>query len=1131
VTTRTFTVRSSFRGLFTTPAIVSGSGLTLNPGRDFFAGEQVQVVGTAAMRSTIDAPLKPTQWGFTAGPVKPRCLVGFVDSGTADDALTGVDYGSVAWGDYDNDGDLDLLLTGEDSSFNRLTKLYRNDGGVLVDSGTADDALTGVSDSSVAWGDYDNDGDLDLLLTGAIDAAGNPVAKIYRNDGGVLVDSGPVDDALTGVLYSSVAWGDYDNDGDLDILLTGAIDAVGNPVAKIYRNDGGVLVDSGPVGDALTGVYLSSVAWGDYDNDGDLDLLLTGEDSGFNAVAKLYRNNDSVFVDSGTADDALIGVANSSVAWGDYDNDGDLDILLTGYNGVADSAKLYRNTGGVFADSGTADDALTGVYLSSVAWGDYDNDGDLDLLLTGEDSGFNAVAKLYRNNNSVLVDSGTADDALTGVANSSVAWGDYDNDGDLDLLLTGYNGVAGSAKLYRNEDCADVALVKTVTPAGAAPGAAITYTLRFTNAGPGIARSVALSDSIPLSVTITGVASSTVGSGVILTQTSGGPNFRWIVSDLAMGKGGVITLTGTLSPNAAATGALITNTAAITAFNDITAGNNRAGAAFSVLATLRVARTGTGGGTVVSSPAGITCGVDCTEALKYGTVVTLTNTPAAGSTFTGWSGACTGSGACVVTMTGAKSVTATFTLNSYALTTATAGTGSGAVTLSPAGGTYSHGTVVTVTNTPATGSTFTGWSGACTGSGACTVTMNGAKSVTATFSLNSYALTTATAGTGSGTVTLSPAGGAYSHGTVVTVTNTPAAGSTFTGWSGACTGSGACVVTMNGAKSVTATFTLNRYALGTGTSGTGSGAVTLSPAGGTYNHGTVVTATNTPAAGSTFTGWSGACTGSGACVVTMNGAKSVTATFSLNSYALTTATAGTGGGAVTLSPAGGTYSHGTVVTVTNTPATGSTFTGWSGACAGTVSCVVTMDVAKLVTATFTLDSLDSFAVLVQPANGLTTSEAGASATFTVALTAQPSAAVTVTLASSDVSEGTVSPAQMIFTGADWNTPQIATVTGVDDDVDDGDVAYTIVTTVSSDDPNYNGLAAADVSVTNIDDDGAATANIYLPLILKPGPPASAGAAGETMGRDGIPDLLEPNRSPAFEPGEGRDRMFLPLLWR
>ena len=138
---------------------------------------------------------------------------------------------------------------------------------------------------------------------------------------------------------------------------------------------------------------------------------------------------------------------------------------------------------------------------------------------------------------------------------------------------------------------------------------------------------------------------------------------------------------------------------------------------------------------------------------------------------------------------------------------------------------------------------------------------------------------------------------------------------------------------------------------------------------------------------------------------------------------------------------------------------------------------------------------NSYAVLAQPTNGLTTSEAGAAATFAVVLTAQPTADVMVTLASSDVSEGTVSPTQMIFTSADWFTPQIATVTGVDDDVADGNVAYTIVTTVGSDDPNYNGIAAADVSVTNTDDDGAATANIYLPLILRSGDPGFCRIGG------------------------------------
>ena len=161
-----------------------------------------------------------------------------------------------------------------------------------------------------------------------------------------------------------------------------------------------------------------------------------------------------------------------------------------------------------------------------------------------------------------------------------------------------------------------------------------------------------------------------------------------------------------------------------------------------------------------------------------------------------------------MTMAPAKTVTATFMLNSYALTTATAGTGSGSISLNPPGGTYPHGTVVAVTATPATGSTFTGWSGACTGSSACNVTMAPAKTVTATFTLNSYELTTATAGTGSGSISLNPPGGTYPHGTVVAVTATPATGSTFTAWGGACAGSGTCNVNMDGDKTVTASFDL-----------------------------------------------------------------------------------------------------------------------------------------------------------------------------------------------------------------------------------------------------------------------------------------------------------------------------------
>jgi hypothetical protein len=148
---------------------------------------------------------------------------------------------------------------------------------------------------------------------------------------------------------------------------------------------------------------------------------------------------------------------------------------------------------------------------------------------------------------------------------------------------------------------------------------------------------------------------------------------------------------------------------------------------------------------------------------------------------------------------------------------------------------------VTLSATADAGSTFTGWSGGgCSGAGACTVTMDGAKSVTATFAANTvYALTVSKAGTGSGGVTSAPAGincGAtcasnFGAGTVVQLTPTPVAGSQFSGWSGACTGVGACSVTMNSAQSVTATFTPNA-SCSTPVSGTAKdskGTITASP--------------------------------------------------------------------------------------------------------------------------------------------------------------------------------------------------------------------------------------------------------------------------------------------------------------
>ena len=419
---------------------------------------------------------------------------------------------------------------------------------------------------------------------------------------------------------------------------------------------------------------------------------------------------------------------------------------------------------------------------------------------------------------------------------------------------------------------------------------------------------------------------------------------------------------------------------------------------------LTVATAGVGAG-IVRGP-GLTCvrpavvGNECTETYAAGAIVRLTARAAAGSGFTGWGGACTGTADCVVTMSAARAVTATFA--KFRLTVATAGVGAGivggpgltcvrpAVVGNECTETYAAGAVVRLTARAAAGSGFTGWGGACAGAGTadCVVTMSAARAVTATFA--KFRLTVATAGVGAGVVggpgltCVRPAvvgnecTETYAAGAVVRLTARAAAGSGFTGWGGACAGAGTadCVVTMSAARAVTATFA--KFRLTVATAGVGAGvvggpgltcvrpAVVGNECTETYAAGAVVRLTARAAAGSGFTGWGGACKGAGTadCVVTMSAARAVTATFA--KFRLTVATAGVGGGivggpgltcvrpAVVGNECTETYAAGAVVTLTARAAAGSGFTGWGGACAGagTADCVVTMSAARAVTATF-----------------------------------------------------------------------------------------------------------------------------------------------------------------------------------
>jgi uncharacterized repeat protein (TIGR02543 family) len=408
---------------------------------------------------------------------------------------------------------------------------------------------------------------------------------------------------------------------------------------------------------------------------------------------------------------------------------------------------------------------------------------------------------------------------------------------------------------------------------------------------------------------------------------------------------------------------------------------------------LVIAPAGDGSGTVNSSPAGINgctpTGGTCTAIFVSGTVVTLTAAPATGSTLV-WSG-CTpvpgNANQCTVTIDGAKTVTATFTLVQEALTITPPTDG----TITCNGGcqaSYGYGSTVTLTATPSPGFSFGAWTGACsaTTGATCTLTMTAPMTVGATFTANVQDLTvSASPAAGTTGITCSANGGAagacaatYPTGTSLTIAAPPAAGYSFTGWSGGtCSGTGACSFTMpSHAVTVTASFSANSQGLTVTASPTGTGTFSCSGTGVATNctsapTGAQVTVHETPSSGYTFSSWSGVTCNGGqtgaSCTFTMPaGSASVTGTFTGNSQTLSVTASPTGTGTFSCSGTGVAANctsapTGAQVTVSETPSSGYTFSSWSGVtCNGGqtgTSCTFTMPAGSAsVTGTFTGNS-------------------------------------------------------------------------------------------------------------------------------------------------------------------------------
>jgi len=337
-----------------------------------------------------------------------------------------------AWADFDNDGDLDLFVGFQTGKPNRL---YRNDGGHFSDAA----AEVGLADMETtrgaAWGDFNNDGHLDLYI-----GFGPPSFvpnRLYRNDGGGKHFTDVAAEAGVDVVINTrqISWIDFDNDGDSDLFL-----GVRNGPNLLFRNDGSEdgFTDVSRTMSVDDPRRTVGAVWFDFDEDGDLDLYVTNQNGDRNG---LYRNDGTHFTDVAPELGVDKGGRPLRYEYGgirpclaDFDNDGDLDIFVVNYGPNA----LYRNDGGgrfvdVAPEVGLAIDS----FYDTGTWGDFDHDGRLDLYVNGTlTRGESFRDFLFHNEGDRFVDV-TPENLLRQEADHGAHWVDYDSDGDLDLSLTG----------------------------------------------------------------------------------------------------------------------------------------------------------------------------------------------------------------------------------------------------------------------------------------------------------------------------------------------------------------------------------------------------------------------------------------------------------------------------------------------------------------------------------------------------------------------------------------------------------------------------------------------------------------------------------------------------------------------
>ena len=346
-----------------------------------------QSVDYRLMLMRNDGPAGTDVWTFTSVDVP----LGGLSNGESD----------LAWGDLDGDGDQDLAM-GTDG----YTVIYRNDAGFLNLIETNLPAYWEENDQadfdlrSITWADFDNDGDLDLLIPSVFnESTSSYYTALMQNEGPAGTNGWnftSLDNVFAPTLHAQSSWADYDNDQDLDLLLVNIAPLIDDSFIRRYRNDGNGVFTGEDILGTLT-VEHGEAQWGDYDGDGDLDILVAGNvketDGTYTPMAlRIYRNdNENYSMVEVIADPAAEGWFDFTAAtWADYDSDGDMDILLAGnYNSgieIEGRARVYSNTNGIFTDSGNQlpSPRASGDRGGTFSWFDLDGEGDLDYFVAGQ---------------------------------------------------------------------------------------------------------------------------------------------------------------------------------------------------------------------------------------------------------------------------------------------------------------------------------------------------------------------------------------------------------------------------------------------------------------------------------------------------------------------------------------------------------------------------------------------------------------------------------------------------------------------------------------------------------------------------------------------------------------------------